>query len=109
MIRVLQSRASHAARWWFGVASLLLLSVAGCTMPVIQPPPPAEANSPAAEPTAAPTTAPAATEAVTTTATADTGDNVDVSTETYKEIPVGFTAQGYPFRGSPDAPVTMYE
>lgn len=28
---------------------------------------------------------------------------------TYKGTPVGFTAEGYPFRGSPDAPLTVYE
>ncbi len=30
-------------------------------------------------------------------------------TDEYNGIPVGFTSEGYPFRGSPDAPVTMYE
>ncbi|MEM7537652.1 MAG: thioredoxin domain-containing protein, partial [Chloroflexota bacterium] len=30
-------------------------------------------------------------------------------TETYKDIPVGFTVEGYPYRGSPDAPITMFE
>ncbi|MEZ4730919.1 MAG: thioredoxin domain-containing protein [Caldilineaceae bacterium] len=29
--------------------------------------------------------------------------------ETHKGIPVGFTTEGYPYRGSPDAPITMYE
>lgn len=32
---------------------------------------------------------------------------VDVSQ--YSDIPTGFTAEGYPYRGSPDAPVTLVE
>ena len=32
-----------------------------------------------------------------------------VATASYKDVPVGFTAEGYPFRGSPDAPVLVYE
>jgi len=28
---------------------------------------------------------------------------------TYKGIPVGFTQEGFPYRGSPDAPIVMYE
>ncbi|MEZ4678977.1 MAG: thioredoxin domain-containing protein [Caldilineaceae bacterium] len=27
----------------------------------------------------------------------------------YKGIPVGFTVEGFPYRGSPDAPIVMYE
>ena len=37
---------------------------------------------------------------------------VDTSTgkpETFKGIPVGFTAEGLPYRGSLDAPITLYE
>jgi protein-disulfide isomerase len=29
--------------------------------------------------------------------------------ETYRDIPVGFTADGHPFQGNPDAPVTLIE
>ncbi len=29
--------------------------------------------------------------------------------ETYKGMPVGFTAEGYPFRGNPEAPLTIIE
>src|SRR5256885_5196475 len=29
--------------------------------------------------------------------------------ETYQDIPVGFTADGYPFRGDPNAPLTLVE
>jgi protein-disulfide isomerase len=40
-------------------------------------------------------------------ATSDAGDQV--ADETYNGMTVGFTAEGYPFRGDPDAPVTIYE
>jgi len=43
-------------------------------------------------------------EAITVAETANAG-----GVETHKGIPVGFTAEGYPYRGSPDAPITMYE
>ena len=33
----------------------------------------------------------------------------DPDQETYLGIPVGFTAEGYPYRGSPDAPITVNE
>jgi protein-disulfide isomerase len=29
--------------------------------------------------------------------------------ETYQGTPVGFTADGHPFRGEPDAPLTLFE
>ncbi len=35
--------------------------------------------------------------------------NVAPSTETYKGIPVGFTEEGYPYRGALDAPLVMME
>ena len=31
------------------------------------------------------------------------------SQDTFQGLPVGFTADGYPFIGSPDAPVTVLE
>ncbi len=34
---------------------------------------------------------------------------VDPDQETYLGIPVGFTAEGYPYRGNPDAPITVNE
>ncbi len=45
----------------------------------------------------------------TTTETTNPATEPVVATETYKDIPVGFTAEGYAFRGSPDAPVVIYE
>ena len=46
--------------------------------------------------------------AVTTTVVAAPAV-LDVATGTHKGIPVGFTAEGFPFRGQPDAPVTIRE
>lgn len=36
-------------------------------------------------------------------------DDAAPDQETYLGIPVGFTEEGYPYRGSPDAPITVYE
>jgi protein-disulfide isomerase len=55
----------------------------------------AEPATASAVPTVAPSAAPKA--------------QVPAPTGTYKDLPVGFTAEGYPYRGSPDAPITMYE
>lgn len=44
--------------------------------------------------------------------TAPTTANAEVETpgqETLDGVPVGFTEEGYPYRGEPDAPVTVYE
>lgn len=40
---------------------------------------------------------------------ASTDAAAGVSDETYNGMTVGFTAEGYPFRGDPNAPVTIYE
>ena len=42
-------------------------------------------------------------------AEAPTAERLPVPTETYNGIPVGFTADGFPFRGDPNAPVMMIE
>jgi hypothetical protein len=50
-----------------------------------------------------------------TTPPAETGaqnpprDTGCAAPETYQGTPVGFTADGHPFRGNPDAPLTMVE
>lgn len=54
----------------------------------------------------APAAAAVATEAATE---APTTEPLPIPTETYNGIPVGFTEEGYPFRGDPNAPVTMVE
>ncbi len=49
-----------------------------------------------------------ATELVTATTTVTTA-STSLPQETYKDIPVGFTSEGFAYRGNPDAPVTMFE
>jgi len=96
---------------------LLLIS---CTVPL--------------QPAVSDTEAPAAEESTTESATETTVDSAEVTTDTvaatdegaadesaaavslvnepegeFKGIPVGFTAEGFPYRGSPDAPVVLYE
>lgn len=68
-------------------------------------------STPTAEPTEAAqaTTGVSETQEVTTTAVTTTASAVPAPTEDYEGIPVGFTAEGYPYRGEPDAPITMYE
>lgn len=51
----------------------------------------------------------AAEEPATTEAVAAAPQQPVVASGTYNGMPVGFTAEGYPFRGSSDAPVTVYE
>ncbi len=85
----------------------LLFVLAGCQAvipPAIQAPvaPATEPTASSASATAAPTDAPAAEP----TAAAATESSEQ---EMLDGIPVGFTAEGYPYRGSPDAPVTVYE
>ncbi|MBX3014323.1 MAG: thioredoxin domain-containing protein [Caldilineaceae bacterium] len=80
----------------------------GTSVPTEQAPasttvPPSDPTTPAE--TATPATADeSATETQPVTTTVAPG-----SAETYKGIEVGFTAEGYPYRGSPDAPITMHE
>jgi len=69
--------------------------VGGCVSPVT---PQATVPSTSAPPTAVPATntaVPAATKAIGTTSTGD--------------IPMGFTEEGLPYRGNPNAPVTLEE
>jgi protein-disulfide isomerase len=79
-------------RAWFWLTLVivfaLVFTLVGCAMPPIQTPTPA-----ADAPTATPATAAAPV----------------VVTERFKDLPVGFTAEGHPFRGAPDAPITIYE
>ena len=103
---------------------LIAVLVAACTLPITPPVASTDNSSDATagQPTT-PTTvpseepAPAAqppSEAISTTQTTANTDNAasDASNdaaETYKGIPVGFTAEGFPYRGSLDAPIIMYE
>lgn len=98
----------------FTVAMLLLfLTLSACTFP-LTPPAATTENTPeaATEPAPTPTTIePASTTVTNTQAVTQTTKTVSVPapTDEYDGIPVGFTAEGYPYRGSPDAPITIYE
>lgn len=97
------------------IVLLLLFSLAlsACTLPITPSATTETNNTPEAATEAA--TPPAAavaeepTTAITDTQAATTTVNVPAPTDEYDGIPVGFTAEGYPYRGSPDAPITIYE
>ncbi len=73
----------------------------------------AAATVTATEEAAADATAEAAAEATTeapaTEAAPPTPAAPPVASGEWEGMPVGFTAEGFPFRGEPDAPITMYE
>ena len=115
---------------WFKAVALLLVTslsltlAASCTMEIQQPATePAvgeEDAAPVAESELAADTVVDTDEASQDTATDATsestsddedqaGSQVNPPEGTYKGIPVGFTAEGFPYRGSPDAPIVMYE
>ncbi len=79
------------------VLLIALILVAACTAPQLAP-----LLQQSATPVAAPT------EEAATPPTVESAPAA-VETELYQDIPVGFTAEGYPFRGNPDAPITVYE
>lgn len=91
-----------------GVAVLLMiLLVVACSSAPIQPADVAEAPAPTAaaveESANAPVDNPALDAPTLQVAAAIPSD------ETYKGLPVGFTEDGLPYRGSPDAPIVMLE
>lgn len=121
------------------IAIVLILTIVSCVMPAIQPgtPQPEAVTTAAIAPEntaetttvtnttevtgttdSTPTDTTAVTETTTLTAT-DTATATGATTTTgaaalapegtYKDIPVGFTEDGYPYRGEPDAPITLYE
>jgi len=83
--------------WWVLAILLTVGLVGGCTSAPVPASEvqsaPAEANTPAPQGAAAP--------AATLVVPADQG--------VYNGIPVGFTPEGYPYRGDPDAPLTVQE
>ncbi len=100
----------------------LLGLLASCTLPV-SPVPAAQVEATTTSPAEAPSTettpvaataeltateVATATELVTTTPTV-TMAATSLPQETYKDIPVGFTSEGFAYRGNPDAPITMFE
>lgn len=88
-------------RHLLGMVVLLLaaLGAAGCAQPLL----------PVAEPAAVATATVAEEEPVAEPAAAADAPAVLVPTGEHNGIPVGFTPEGFPFRGEPDAPVTMVE
>ncbi len=124
---------SRRNRWLrLGIICLLLGLIAGCIMPIT---PPARQQDSAPQPQATATTAAAqtttannatkpttsVTDTVTTSVTTSVTASTEVTTtepavavfsgpvEKQKDIEVGFTEQGYPYRGAANAPVTMFE
>jgi protein-disulfide isomerase len=103
------------------IGTLFIVVLLGaCTLPITPPTASTENNSEqSSTPTKVPneeaaTTAPSASEAIsptqdTATTAAGAASANNGATETYKGIPVGFTDEGFPYRGSLDAPITMYE
>ena len=69
------------------------------------------ATPPAEEAEEAGVAADAPAEAAESDSEADVEESeaAETPTETYNGIPVGYTEEGYVFRGNPDAPITMYE
>ncbi len=55
------------------------------------------------------TTVTPTTEVTATNTATGTSSSVLTAQEKHKDLPVGFTKEGYPYRGNPDAPITMYE
>lgn len=103
---------------WLITGTVLLGLLASCSLPVAPVPADqveATATSPAEEAPTVETTSEitstevsTATDTVTATATVTTAA-ASLPQETYKDIPVGFTSEGFAYRGNPDAPVTMFE
>lgn len=93
---------------------LLVLTLSACTFPLTPPATTVTANTPEPATEPAPTAAAAESASTTVTNTQEVPQetaraSVPAPTGEYDGIPVGFTAEGYPYRGSPDAPITMYE
>ncbi|MCC6457599.1 MAG: thioredoxin domain-containing protein [Caldilineaceae bacterium] len=116
-------------QWWWVIAVALVLVLASCVtqIPAAAPESPVvdtPADAPAAE-------ADATTEAGSEVAATDEASSEEAASdeapvaavdgaeliggaalggdETYKGLPVGFTEEGFPYRGDPDAPIVMVE
>jgi protein-disulfide isomerase len=87
------------------VALTVLTACSSLSLPPLTAPPVAEdaASAPAATGEAAEEAGAGAAPTAAEPATAD------VATGVHKGVPVGFTAEGFPFRGAPDAPITIRE
>lgn len=91
----------QAHRWRYAISTLALVLIAFGATACVQLIAPASTNPAAAEATPEEGSAAAVTTA--------TKVPEPLPIETHNGIPVGFTAEGYPFRGDPNAPVTMVE
>ncbi len=121
-------------RWRWIAALVLVLVLAACVaqIPAVKPDAPAVDAATATSAAEVNATPESATEAEAVTPEADSstsveeggeaapeGDSVATteliggdalpSNETYKGLPVGFTEEGFPYRGEPDAPIVMIE
>lgn len=105
----------------WAVAALLLMLLASCTVPSVVPitqdgddsaanaVADANAASKADTATGNGTLADAPEDNVGSDASSVDDETAAVDGELYDGMEVGFTDEGYPYRGSPDAPVTIYE
>ncbi len=89
------------------VALAVLSACSSVSLPPLAAPPAAEEA--AATPEAAAEVESAATTDESAATTAAEPATLDVATGVHKGAPVGFTAEGFPFRGQPDAPITIRE
>lgn len=103
-------KGATSRRGWFWVVLLVMLWVAaGCAAPLIRPEAgPAAGSQTTSDVTRDKAAAPTNTE-TTAAQAAPAASQALPSDESYKEIPVGFTTEGFPYRGSPDAPIVIYE
>ena len=84
---------------WIRLCATLAMGLVlgACATPLIQPP---SVETPAGDPPPPPAAAQPSAPAFAVSA---------APTETHKGIPVGFTDEGFPYRGSPDAAIVMVE
>jgi protein-disulfide isomerase len=90
-----------------GALILSVMLVAACTIPALPAAPAGSAPEASAETTSDAADATAATDNGTGTSAAPVAP--PVASGEWEGMQVGFTAEGYPFRGDPNAPVTMVE
>lgn len=120
-------------RWWWIAAFMLLLALPACIAqsPSVPPQTPAvegATETPAEAATEEPTNEPATSASDGSASVSVSSDEVTSTTEispedalaliggaaipseeTYKGLPVGFTEEGFLYRGDPDAPIVMIE
>lgn len=93
---------------WLALLIVLTVIMGACIAP-----PTAAPGAPAAAVPATPTAVSANRAVTTTTTTENAAQPASLVAagplEKFKDIDVGFTVEGYPFRGSPDAPLIMVE